>query len=302
MFLWIVCLFSLFLFFFWGLLLLIIPPLRFQNRIRMLISSNPPKKKVSKKPTVVGPRMRVLEIELQMLKIPLSATKVVGLFISFHVLSILGGFLWGIMPSILIIISVDIILLSILQVIPARRRKKISEQLPEGLSMMSSALKSGYSILQTIDLMSKDNRLEPLSSEFALILRSLQLGDSLEMAFRQFEERIRIDEVRSMVDAILITREIGGNLTHVIDRLKEMIQEANQLQREVKSITSQGRMSAWIVGSLPFGLFCILYLISPEYIMVLFHAPIGIALVCIALLLQICGIIILIRMTKMKVR
>lgn len=189
----------------------------------------------------------------------------------------------------------------VLQGLTQRRKQKMIQQLPDALNLMSNAMKSGYSILQTIDLVSKEDFV-PLSNEFAHLVQALKFGESFEKAFRDFADRVELPEVTTVVDTILITRETGGNMTQVIDGLVVMLHENDRLEGEIRSLSAQGKMSAWIIGSLPTALFLIMFMINRDYIMALFEVGFGIALLVVAGLMQFIGVMFLRKIIRLKVR
>jgi tight adherence protein B len=209
--------------------------------------------------------------------------------------------IWGFPGFLLLCITANGAIYLYIRIRKQQRKKRMLKQLPDVLELMSSAMKTGYSIVQTLDLVAKE-KFSPLSEEFYKLFQTLQFGENFEKAFTEFSERLDIPEITNVVDTILITRETGGNVTEVIDGLLTMIRENETLNGEVKTLTAQGKISGFIVGLLPFGLFIMFYFMNPSYMMVLFKNPIGFFIIGTAVILQIIGMIVIKKIISLKVR
>lgn len=211
------------------------------------------------------------------------------------------GFVWGPLPSVAIGAVLYGAVATVLKRLPERRKERMAALLPDALLLVSSSLKSGYSFVQAIDLVARE-QLQPLSEEFQHLTQSIKLGEPFDKAMTDFGKRLDIEELTLVVDTVLITRETGGNVTQVIDELLEVMRENERLAEEVKAVSAQGRMSAWVVGMLPLFLFLFLYAISPDYMSALLESAIGIALLVIAAGSQAIGIAIIRKMLRFKIR
>lgn len=181
-----------------------------------------------------------------------------------------------------------------------KRQKELNKQLPQALNLLANGLRAGFSFTQALSVASRDLG-NPISEEFSKILRDNRLGKSLEAALENFAERNPNPDIEMLTTAVFIQRQVGGNLADILDSLAKTIRERMQLQAEIKTMTAQGRISAWVVGLLPFAMGFILYVLNPEYMGVLFTTTIGLFLVSGALVILIVGILILVRMVDMKV-
>ncbi|WP_051237752.1 type II secretion system F family protein [Lacticigenium naphthae] len=181
-----------------------------------------------------------------------------------------------------------------------KRQKELNKQLPQALNLLANGLRAGFSFTQALNVASRDLG-DPISEEFSKILRDNRLGKSLEAALENFAERNPHPDIEMLTTAVFIQRQVGGNLADILDSLAKTIRERMQLQAEIKTMTAQGRISAWVVGLLPFAMGAVLYLMNPEYMSVLFTTTIGLLLVSGALVILITGIFILVRMVDMKV-
>jgi len=102
-------------------------------------------------------------------------------------------------------------------------------------------------------------------------------------------DRINLVDVRILVTAILIQREVGGNLAEILDNLSAVVRARFTIRRQIRVYTAQGRMTGYLLSALPIIIFCILYMLNPEYMSILFTDPIGKILVTAAIVMQLLG-------------
>jgi len=242
-----------------------------------------------------------LQHKLAAASIPLTPKEFVSILSGAGAILLLLAFVWGLLPSLAVAAALYGLVFVLLKQLPERRKRKMAAQLGDALLLISSALKSGYSIVQAIDLVAREN-MQPLSEQFQTLTQSLKLGEPFEKALSDFGKRLDIEELTLVVDTILITRETGGNVTQVIDELMEVMRENEKLAEEVKAVSAQGRMSAWVIGMLPLFLFFFLFAISPDYMSALVNNVIGIILLAVAAGSQAIGIFIIRKMINFKIR
>lgn len=171
-----------------------------------------------------------------------------------------------------------------------KRIKLVAAQLPDALSIMSNAMKSGYSLLQAMEVVSREMPV-PIADEFALVIKETRVNISVEDALFNLTQRVPSGDLDLVVTAMLIQRQIGGNLSEVLEKINETIRERIRILGEVRALTAQGRMSGLIVGALPFFLGVIIQVLSPGYLNPLFGNPIGWALLGTAVVMQLIGVI-----------
>lgn len=174
----------------------------------------------------------------------------------------------------------------------AKRLKAFNAQLGDALSMMANALRSGFSFFQTVDMVAKEMP-APLSQEFNRVMREMNLGVTTEDALINLTERIKSDDLDLMATAVLIQRQVGGNLAQILDNIGGTIRERLKMKAEIKTLTAQGRLSGWIVGLLPFILAIAMTLINPKYLQPLITEPMGKIFIVMALVSQIFGALII---------
>jgi tight adherence protein B len=259
-------------------------------------------KKTERKNTAVDKFLRKMELNIEAASLPVTLKEFMLILLGCNILIFsIAAILANIIKALILCVFLTSVIFAILPFFQKRRKQKMLKQLPEALELISNALKTGYSIVQTLDLVAKEN-FSPLSEEFAKLIQALKFGESFEVAFNDLADRLEIPEMRTVVDTILITRETGGNMTHVIEGLLEIMRENQRLQGEVKALTAQGRISTLVIGSMPIFLFALLMMLSPEYMMLFFSHPLGLIMLVIAGTSQIIGYVVMHKLIQLKVR
>lgn len=180
------------------------------------------------------------------------------------------------------------------------RLLKFDSQIADALIIMSNSLRAGYSFLQAMDMVSREMS-PPMSSEFAAAMKEMSLGSPTESALMSMVDRVGSEDLELVVTAVLIQRQIGGNLAEVLDNIAETIRERVKLRQEIKTLTAQGRLSGLIIGVLPVVLAIFLFAVNPEYIRILFTHPIGKLMIGIALAGEVIGILVIRRIVAIEV-
>lgn len=204
-------------------------------------------------------------------------------------------------------VVIMIIVMLILYMIPGfyvrkakvSRGKKLNNQLPEALSILSNGLRAGLSFTQSILVAGKEME-DPIAYEFNKIVRDNSLGKPIDEALSDFSKRTEDEDIDIFVTAILIQRQVGGNLSEILDVLANTIRDRIKLRGDIKTITAQSKMSAVVVGMIPLVLVILLNLINPGFISPLFNTLLGNILVGIVLTMQTIGVLILVRIIKVK--
>lgn len=144
------------------------------------------------------------------------------------------------------------------------RLNQFETQLPDTLGLWVNALRSGYSVLQAIEAISRDSP-EPTMSEFDRVVREVQLGIDLEDALAHLLERIESEDLDLVITAVNIQREVGGNLAEILEVISHTIRERIKLKGEIRVLTSQGRMTGYVISFLPIALAGFLQVTSEGY-------------------------------------
>jgi len=180
------------------------------------------------------------------------------------------------------------------------RLKSFGQQLPDALSIIANALRSGYSFLQAMDVVSREMP-EPIAKEFGLVLRETRVNIPLEEAMNNLVNRVKSPDLDLVVTAVIIQRQVGGNLSEVLDKISGTIKDRIRLQGEIRTLTTQGRFSGWIVSLLPIGLVVLMSLVSPGYLDPMLHHPIGWVLMAVGVMMQLIGIFMIRNMVNLEV-
>ena len=182
----------------------------------------------------------------------------------------------------------------------AMRHKKFQNQLVDTLLILSSSLKAGLSLTQAFETVEAEMS-PPASQEFGLMMKAYRLGLSFEEAIQGLNRRMPSEELKLITLAILVGRETGGDVTKNIDQLISTIRQRKKLKEQVKTLTLQGKLQAFIMSALP-AVFCVaVRSIQPDYFEILLHDPTGQMALAIAVLLWIVGMILLFKLSKVRV-
>ena len=180
-----------------------------------------------------------------------------------------------------------------------QRLKKFHEQLPDTLQLISGSLKAGYSFNQAISMV-VDETTPPISEEFRRVLSEIRMGLPEREALESIAERIGSEHFNWVVMSVNIQREVGGNLAEVMEIIASTIRERDQVMNQIKALTAEGRLSAYILIGLPFAVGIIISFTNREYIGLLISSSLGLIMIGIAALLMIIGIIWILRITKVE--
>ena len=175
-----------------------------------------------------------------------------------------------------------------LRALKKQRLAKFNEQLEDALLSMSSALKAGFSITQALENVASENR-HPISFEFTLLLQELRLGVQFDTALRKMSDRLESQDFELVAVAIITARQTGGELTSVLEELAGVIRERIRIMQRVRALTSQGRMQAWLIASVPFVLMFAMSRLAPDLMDSFFGSLIGIVILLAVVCMVVCG-------------
>ena len=150
-----------------------------------------------------------------------------------------------------------------------QRLRAFSDQLGDSLNLMVNGLRSGYSVLQAMEAVSREMP-SPISAEFARVVQEVQIGLPLEQALGNMLRRIKSDDLDLVITAINVQREVGGNLAEVLDVISFTIRERVRIKGEVRTLTAQGKYSGYVISLLPIGLALVLFCVNKPYVERLF--------------------------------
>ena len=173
----------------------------------------------------------------------------------------LTGALVAIGLSLLVFILLPLVLLS---AIKAARLKRISAQLPDALDLMARALRAGHPLSSSIGTVA-ETMPDPIGTEFGILVDQISYGDELVVAFRKLADRNPSEDFNYLAVSIAIQHGTGGNLGRVLGVLAEVMRGRTMMRRKIKSLSAEGRISAWILSGLPFMMVALNSIITPEY-------------------------------------
>ncbi|MBQ7705754.1 MAG: type II secretion system F family protein [Selenomonadaceae bacterium] len=195
---------------------------------------------------------------------------------------------------------VPLIFWAIILNLKRRRLNSFTEQLGTSLITISNALRAGYSFQQTIEVIS--NEMEPpIGEEFSEMYHQIVMGVSLEEVLEDANKRIASSDFELAVTAVLIQREVGGNLAQILDNISATIMERIRMRREIESVTAQGRLSAMVLLGLPFAAGFGMFTLMRENFMMLFEDPIGKMAVVAAVIFEIVGYFVIMKIVDIEV-
>ena len=181
-----------------------------------------------------------------------------------------------------------------------KRLAKVDEQMPEALDVIKRALKAGHPFMQTLKLVAEDME-EPISREFDLVFSEINYGGELRRAMLGMLERVPSVSVMSLITAVLVQKETGGNLAETFERISVVIRGRFKLARRVRTLSAEGRLSAWILALIPLVLIGAMTYTSPNYLPLLFKDPMGKNLVAGAVVMAMIGILWIRRVIRIQV-
>ncbi|MFF2446221.1 type II secretion system F family protein [Neobacillus sp. NPDC058068] len=180
------------------------------------------------------------------------------------------------------------------------RVARFNEGLADMITTIVGSLRAGFSFPQALKSVTEEAA-SPIKEEMEFVLKEMQYGKSIEDALNDLKERMPSEDLDLMIQAILIQRQVGGNLATVLDKIVETIRDRTKIQRQITTLTAQGRLSGYVIALLPVILGLVLYMIQPEYIGTLFQHPIGLAMVAAGLISGIIGFILIKKITAIEV-
>ena len=152
------------------------------------------------------------------------------------------------------------------------RLNAFNKQLPDTITLIANALRAGSSFLQAIEMVVRESR-PPISTEFARVIREVNLGLPFETALENMVRRVKSDDLELMATAISIQHTVGGNLAEILDSIAFTIRERVRIKGEIRTLTAQQRMSGYVVGFLPIGLVMFLFVAAPNFLKPMFEKP-----------------------------
>ncbi|ESH89090.1 pilus assembly protein TadB [Cupriavidus sp. HPC(L)] len=181
-----------------------------------------------------------------------------------------------------------------------RRLKRMEAQLPDAIDMISRLLRAGHSFAGALGTVGQEMK-APLGPEFRLAFEEINYGVSLDDALTSLAMRVPVGDLRYFVIAVLIQRESGGNLAEVLDTISRLVRERLKLFDKIRVLSAEGRLSAWILGLLPFGTAGLISVLNPGFLDVLWQDPAGIRMAGTALIMMALGVLWMRKIIRIRV-
>jgi tight adherence protein B len=180
------------------------------------------------------------------------------------------------------------------------RLRRIDQQLPDALDLIGRALRAGHAFPTALAMIGNEMR-DPLAGEFATAFDEVNFGISMQDALLNLATRVPSTDLRYFVIAVTIQRETGGNLAELLDNISSIIRERAKLLGQVRVLSAEGRMSAWVLGLLPFGAAAMIQLTNPAFLEVLFTDSGGRKMLMFAGVLMVLGLFMMRRIIRIRV-
>ncbi|MDB5764992.1 MAG: type secretion system protein [Herminiimonas sp.] len=181
-----------------------------------------------------------------------------------------------------------------------KRLIRIEQQLPDALDLMGRALRAGHAFPTALKMIS-DEMSNPIAGEFSIAFDEVNFGIAVPDALMNLATRVPSTDLRYFVIAVLIQRETGGNLAELLANISNIIRARIKLLGQVRVLSAEGRMSAWILSLLPFGAGLMMQFVNPEFLAVLYTDPSGQKMLMVAGVMMVFGILVMRKIIRIRV-
>jgi tight adherence protein B len=207
----------------------------------------------------------------------------------------------GIKPAVCMLTSAAGAVLPIMLVRTARKKqqKLLEGQLNDVLTLICNSLRAGNSFQTAIGRISEEMP-DPVGREFGRVFREVQKGLSLEESFDSLVKRTECRDLEMICSAVIIQRQVGGNLAQVLENISETIRKRIDLRSEIKARTSSGMLSGYIIGLLPFAILLIMKVMNPGYVDMFFTTTLGKLLIAVCVMLETIGFLFIRKIINIK--
>jgi len=249
-----------------------------------------------------------MEQDLMQVKSPWKATE---LFVASLVLSLIVFILIAMTLGPIWAFPLGLLCLGLPWTYVKQRRAKLysmfDEQLSDTLLLMSNSLKAGFSFLQSMEMVGRESQ-PPVADEFGRVVQEISFGVPVSQALHNLTERIRSMDLNLMVTAVIIQREVGGGLAEILETIAEVLRERMRIKREIKVLTTQGRVSGFILALLPVGIGLMIHVTSkasdptgPSFVQPLLTDPRGHIMLGVAAVMELIGFFTIMRIVSIRV-
>jgi tight adherence protein B len=182
----------------------------------------------------------------------------------------------------------------------AKRLDRIEQQLPDAMDLMGRALRAGHAFPTALKMVG-DEMSDPIAAEFRVTFDEVNFGIAMPDALMNLATRVPSTDLRYFVIAVLIQRETGGNLSELLASISAIIRDRLKLMGQVKVLSAEGRMSAWVLGLLPFGAAFMIQLTNPKFLEVLYTDPGGRKMLAVVGVMMVLGVLAMRKIINIRV-
>lgn len=186
------------------------------------------------------------------------------------------------------------------QIRAERRRRKFQEQFPVALDIFVRGLRAGHPIAAALDLLTTEMA-DPIGSEFGLVVDEVTYGAELKEALSAMAERWDLDDMRMFVVSLSVQSETGGNLAEILENLSRVVRERASMMLKVRALSSEGRVSAWMLSILPVATFVMLFILNPAFYLDVADDPMFMPGFVFLIMMYAVGVWLIRRMVDLKV-
>ncbi|MGE3856486.1 MAG: type II secretion system F family protein [Dehalococcoidia bacterium] len=179
----------------------------------------------------------------------------------------------------------------------ASRGRRLNAQVAQTIELIASSLRAGFGFMQSVEFAARE-QVDPIASELRATIREIEFGVSVDEALERLLARTQDEDLDLVVSAVLVQRRVGGDLGEVLTNIAQMIHDRVRIRGEIRTLTAQARMSAWVVGMLPLGFAAVMTALQPSHMAVLIEEPVGRLMVLGAAGLQGVGFLLVRRIAQ----
>lgn len=181
-----------------------------------------------------------------------------------------------------------------------KRLHKFLADLPDALELMSRSLAAGHAFVESLNMISQETT-DPIATEFRRTYEENNLGMPLKVALENLTTRIPLLDLQMCVTAVLIQRETGGNLAEILEKVSTTIRDRFRIMEDLNTLTTQSRISAWVLCGVPIFIALAVTIINPDYMSVFWSDPRGHKLLALAIGLQVAGMLLVRKILRIKI-
>ena len=188
---------------------------------------------------------------------------------------------------------------SVIETIRKKRAAQLNDQLPQALSLVANGLRAGFSFSQAMAVVSREME-APIADEFSKVLRDNSYGKNMSEALKDLGKRTDDEDLDIFITTLQIHLQVGGDLSEILDTISETIRERVKLKGDIRTLISQSKMSAWVIGMLPVAIGATLFVMNPAYMGTMLDNTMGLIMLGIAGGMILIGAFILTKIVKIK--